>query len=43
MSELPEETLQSIYIDFLFRDFLYIFKGFFTLKFSDGVILNKDD
>ena len=43
MKELPDETLQNIYIEFLFRDFLYIFESFLTIKFSDGINVNKDD
>ena len=43
MRELPDETLQNIYIEFLFRDFLYIFDSFLTIKFGDGITVSKDD
>jgi hypothetical protein len=44
MSELPDATIQSIYISFLFRDFLYIFDSFFTIQIdSSGTIISRDD
>ena len=29
LSELPTQTVEQIYIDYLFRNFLYIYKSFF--------------
>ena len=29
LSELPKSTVEQIYIDYLFRDFLYTYKSFF--------------
>ena len=45
MSELPDVTVQSIYIEFLFRDFLYKFDNFFIIKDNENhkVKINKDD
>lgn len=38
LSELPISTLHKIYIEFLFKDFLYRFKNFFSLKLNNRVL-----
>lgn len=44
MSKLPDITVQSIYIQILFRDFLYKFDCFFTVKNSQNPKkINKED
>lgn len=42
INELPNSTKQAIYIEYLFRDFLYKFNDFFTVV-KNGSILQKTD
>ena len=42
LQELPEITVQEIYIDYLFRDFIFQFKHIFLIEFR-GRVLEQDD
>ena len=42
LEELPISTRQSLFIDYLFKEFLYKFGDFFKLE-HNGILLNKSD
>ena len=39
---MPESTKQAIYIDYLFQEFLYKFKDFFSIE-KNGQPMQKSD
>jgi hypothetical protein len=38
IAELPETTVQNIYIDYLFNDFIYKYDSYFRYKVNDKLV-----
>lgn len=43
MGDLPTHVQQSIYIDFIFKDFLYRYKRLFTLRYKNRQLSFHDE